>query len=261
MATVQAAEAFRNLGMSKSTMLQLASCVRLGHFAAGDTLLVASRPLEYCSYVVSGLISPSMPGPDGADMALSLNGAGTFLGVGTVLTTGIPGTSWVCQSEVSALLIPVADTLRAFETDAGFARYAARTLALHNTRHLEMYKTWRGAYSDLRVVLSLARIAVLLGDDDALTLLGDDAVGIPLTQSVLASLCGMSRSVFSGFLQQLVQADWVSADYGSLRLLNLSSWRALHHGRYRAPAPNGRGVDMQAVIAWMGQFRRLPAPV
>ena len=63
------------------------------------------------------------------------------------------------------------------------------------------------------------------------------------------------------FLQQLVQADWVSADYGSLRLLNLSSWRALHHGRYRAPAPNGRGVDMQAVIAWMGQFRRLPAPV
>ncbi|MFN0000314.1 MAG: Crp/Fnr family transcriptional regulator [Burkholderiaceae bacterium] len=255
MQSIKVSEALESMHLSQRTLGHFVNCSRLGHFHPREILVNSWRPLEHCYYLARGLISPALEGPGGTATALSLNGRGTFLGSATVLNSKIPGTDWICLTEVFVVAIPVSDVIQAFETDAGFSRFIAQSLAIHNINHLEMYKVWRSAQSEYRVVLSLARMSVVLGLDDELVAMDDTSLAIPLTQSVLAAMCGVSRSVFSACVQKLSLAGWLKADYGALQLLQIASWRALATARHRMPPPHGSAIDMAAVIAWMNRFK------
>ena len=47
---------------------------------------------------------------------------------------------------------------------------------------------------------------------------------IPISQNTLASLCGVSRTLFSEYVQQLAQNEWLKLSYGKLEILNIATW-------------------------------------
>ncbi len=49
---------------------------------------------------------------------------------------------------------------------------------------------------------------------------------IPIPQNTLASLCGVSRTLFSEYVQQLAQHGWLKLSYGKLELLSIPTWHA-----------------------------------
>jgi len=78
----------------------------------------------------------------------------------------------------------------------------------------------------LRVVMGLAMFAQTLHNSPSqLAATGLDAsLEIPLKQSLLASMCGVSRGIFSECVQQLAVADFIRLNYATLTLFNLRVW-------------------------------------
>jgi predicted transcriptional regulator len=49
-------------------------------------------------------------------------------------------------------------------------------------------------------------------------------IDMPITQEILASLCGVSRSRFSSFIHLLEKGGWVSTAYGRIKILRVDVW-------------------------------------
>ncbi len=55
----------------------------------------------------------------------------------------------------------------------------------------------------------------------------DDSLMLPLSQQMIARLCGVSRTLFSEYIGQLEQGNWVRLQYRGVELQNLSAWRGV----------------------------------
>ncbi len=78
----------------------------------------------------------------------------------------------------------------------------------------------------LRVVMGLAQFAEALAyrSERPPTVAFGEGVEIPIAQTTLASLCGVSRTLFSEDVQQLAQQEWLKLHYGKLEILNIATW-------------------------------------
>jgi len=56
-------------------------------------------------------------------------------------------------------------------------------------------------------------------------------VEIPIAQTTLASLCGVSRTLFSEYVQQLSSKGWIKISYGKLEILSIAAWYAFARGQ------------------------------
>ena len=50
---------------------------------------------------------------------------------------------------------------------------------------------------------------------------------LPLSQQMIARLCGVSRTLFSEYIGQLEQGNWVRLQYRGVELQHLSAWRGV----------------------------------
>ena len=52
----------------------------------------------------------------------------------------------------------------------------------------------------------------------------DHSVEIPVKQKLLADLCGVSRTIFSEYVQKLSCEGWLRISYGKLEILSVHRW-------------------------------------
>ena len=78
----------------------------------------------------------------------------------------------------------------------------------------------------LRIVLRLAILAesVANGTSHLPPSNTENTLKISAKQEVLASMCGVSRGVFSECIQQLAKAGWVDLSYAALSLTHIEGW-------------------------------------
>jgi CRP/FNR family cyclic AMP-dependent transcriptional regulator len=83
----------------------------------------------------------------------------------------------------------------------------------------------------LRVVMGLSQFAEALAyrSDRPPTIGFGEGVEIPVSQGVLASLCGVSRTLFSEYVQQLANSGWLKISYGKLEILSVTTWHTFAH--------------------------------
>jgi CRP/FNR family cyclic AMP-dependent transcriptional regulator len=218
----------KRLGLSDNRISQLLPCFQTASFAADQIVLAKGATLHPCFHIISGLVSASVPGKNGEHAPIDIYGPGSWFGEATIFNHHPSSLEFICLTPTRLISLPHAATLSAFENEPQFARYIAHLIAWRDRHHSELLSLTRLGNPTLRVVLGLAMFAESINNGSShlpvVAHRSQDKLDIPLKQSLLASLCGVSRGVFSEHIQQLAAANWLQVNYSTITLTNLSTW-------------------------------------
>jgi CRP/FNR family transcriptional regulator, cyclic AMP receptor protein len=149
--------------------------------------------------------------------------------------------------------MPLADAVEAFEQEPRFAQYLAQLVSWRNQLLIDRLTLMRLGSPQLRVVMGLALFvqSFNFGNTNQLTSELADCQEIPLKQSLLASMCGVSRGVFSESVQYLASAGLIRLSYGTLALSRVRAWHKFSsdHSKNR----HDNKMSMPAILKLMSE--------
>lgn len=219
----------KGLDLSEARVLDLLPAVEVKMFEAGDPIYGAELHQPPWCHVVDGMINVCVAGTGDSPrpITVSIYGAGTWFGELSFITRQASSNQFIALTRSRLLSVPFADASKAFEEDSNFSRHLARLVAWRAQQNAEMLALMKAGNPPRRVVLGLAVFAESLssGNSHLSSLDADDLVKIPVKQEVLASMCGVSRGVFSECIQRLATAGLVELSYAALTLQNGRAWR------------------------------------
>ena len=242
----------KGLDLSEQRVLAVLPSIKVESLDVDQVIRLKGSQPDNWTHVVSGLVGAGIPDKDGAIMPIHIFGPGNWFGEVAILSRRALMLECICLTPVRILTMPLAHAVEAFEQEAEFARHIARRVAWRAQQQMEMLMLMRQGSPQLRVVMGLALFAEALHNDNSHLSLSelDNGIDIPLKQSLLASLCGVSRGVFSECVQQLAAAGWVRVNYATLALPSIAVWRNFSR-QYRQNRLNIVKPSMQEILALM----------
>lgn len=225
--SIYAYHLLKGLGISEQRLVRMLPSMQSRALESHVTLYPRGSIPDTWTHIESGLITACMPlAGESTVSPVHIYGPGTWVGEATIVQPQAISLEYVTLTASRIISMPIADARDAFEQEPEFARYIARLVTWRNQQHAEMLTLLHIGGPQLRVVMGLALFAEALKSSAShLPTSGHEpSLDIPLKQAVLASLCGVSRSVFSECVQQLAVGGWLRLDYGMLSLLQVDTW-------------------------------------
>lgn len=218
----------RKLGLSDAVAAQTAGVVKVQSFDAGRRIWTKGSETPHWQYIITGLVSASVATSNSESTPLSIYGKGSWFGEQSIINRKPSFADYVCLTDTEVLMLPAAHFDALFVQEAQFARYVAKLMAWRVQKTAETLTLMKLGNPSLRVVMGLAQFAEALvyKSDRPPTVGFGEGVEIPIPQNTLASLCGVSRTLFSEYVQQLAQQGWLKISYGKLELLNIRTWHS-----------------------------------
>lgn len=218
----------RKLGLSDSVAAQTAALVKVQSFDAGRKIWAKGSEISHWQYIIGGLVSASVATTNSESTPLSIYGMGAWFGEQSIINRKPSFADYVCLTSTEVLTLPAATFDALFVQEPHFARYVAKLMAWRVQKTSETLTLMKLGNPCMRVVMGLAQFAEALAykSDRPPTIGFGEGVEIPIAQTTLASLCGVSRTLFSEYVQQLAQEGWLKISYGKLELLNIDTWHA-----------------------------------
>jgi len=248
--SVYAYQLLKGLGFSEQRTLALLPAIKVDTLLPNQFIFRRGAPPQAWFHVVTGLVCGSIPGQGRNVTPMHIFGPGSWFGEVPILNHGRFLVDGVCLTPVRMLSLSMAQFYDAFENEPEFSRHIARLVSWRIQQHAEMLIVARLGSPQLRVALGLAIFAEALHTSNSHLPAGelDDSLKIPLKQSLLASLCGVSRGLFSDCVQQLSAAGWVSLNYATLELTREAVWRKFC-SQYRQNRLNIVKPSMQEILS------------
>lgn len=225
-----------NLGMSLQTLRaharwmaaltpgeesRVISSVALQHVAAGSHIVRKGDAAEHWVGVLSGLAKLSSSGADGRATTFTGVPPGGWFGEGSLLKRELRKYDAVALSDCSIALLPRACFDWLLDSSIPFNRYLLVQLNERLSQFIGMVEYERLLDPD-------ARMARCIADLFNPTLYPGIGPELPISQSELALLVGVSRQRANQSLQALERAGLVAVGYGGIRVLDLPGLR--RHG-------------------------------
>ena len=251
--TITAFNLLKKMGLSHHGAVELLPKVKAQSFDA-DTVIQDGH-LKSWIFIIDGLVGARSAGC-GDMLPVSVYGCGAWFGQTNLFDDNALTFEYLCLTTTRTFAIPLQDIRNAFEREDGFSRYLVRLFSDRAQRHAETLHLMRDGGPCLRIVMGLAVVAEAIRAPGSRTLKtthcvkGDDSLIIPVKQALLASMCGVSRGVFSTCLQQLAAANWVSMSYSSLVVLRITTWMRFYSSCRRMPLEATK-LDMVAILGLM----------
>lgn len=215
----------KSLGLSDASILHLLPRLVSKTFAADQVLWPKGASDHPWCHILNGLVGASQPGADGEHAPLDIYGVGSWFGEATLFKHTPSALEYVSLTEVRVMMLTSEDAQQAFKTAPQLAQHVAELVAWRSQRHSEMLALGRTGNPTMRVVLGMAIFAESMQKGAAhLPVSSKDHLEVPLKQSLIAAICGVSRGVFSEQIQPLVAAGWLRVNYATITLLRLSGW-------------------------------------
>lgn len=241
----------KGLGLSEQRVIRLLPTLSTRNLEPEDVIWPKSAVPSAWAYIETGFVSACIPAAgNGLATPVNIYGQGTWFGEAAVLNHQAANLEYVCLTPARVIFMPLSETKDAFEQEPDFARYIARMVTWRNQQHADMLGLMHVGSPSQRVVLGLALFAeALISSASHLPTAGDNHnIELPLNQSLLASLCGGSRGIFSECVQQLTQADLMTPKYATLTLRNIDIWKSFSH-RYRSLRYQDNKPSMPEILA------------
>ncbi len=216
----------RSLGLEHELALKTASVVKVRSFEAGSVIWAKGSEVQSWQYIVDGLVAAAIPTTNSLSTPISIYGKGSWFGEQPIINRKPSYAEYVCLVETEVLALPAANFDQLFVDDAGFARHVAKLMAWRVQKTSETLMLMKLGNPCLRTVMGLAQFAEALAyrSDRPPTIPFGEGVEIPISQTTLASLCGVSRTLFSEYVQQLAAQGWLKISYAKLEILLISAW-------------------------------------
>lgn len=252
--SIYAYQLLKGIGLSEQRVLRVLPNIKVQSLDPDHVICRKGFRPEAFSHVLSGLVCAGAPDRDGSITPIHILGPGTWFGVDAVLNLQAVALETICLTPVRILDMPLADATEAFECEPKFSQYLAQLMSWRNQQHTERLTLMRLGSPQLRVVMGLALFAEALHNSNSHLPTSDldDFQEIPLKQSLLASMCGVSRGIFSECVQQLAAADWIRLNYATLALSRVRVWHKFSN-KHRNNRHNNNKPSMQEILSLMSE--------
>jgi CRP-like cAMP-binding protein len=251
----------RHLGLDNAVANETARVVKVHAFAPGTKMWSKGGEVPYWRYIIEGLVAASMPTTTCASTPISIYGKGAWFGEQSIINRKPSFADYVCLTETQVLSLPAArfDTL--FEQQPEFARHVAKLMAWRAQKTSETLTLMKLGNPAMRVVMGLAQFAEALAyrSERPPTIGFGDGVELPVAQNTLAALCGVSRTLFSEYVQQLAQREWLALSYGRLEIMNIATWHRFAR-RQRENSFNALNPTITELLDLMAQLGEMRDP-
>ena len=217
----------KGVGLSERYALELLPRVQTTVFDAGQVIWPKGGEVQALTYIASGLVGASAPLREGGSIQVNIYGPRTWFGEEPLLNRYPSCVDYVCLTPVRVVSVSAADTMTAFQHEPEFARFVALLMAWRSRQHSERVVLVKQGSPALRVVMGLALFVEALHYNSSRPPtqgLEGTSIEIPVKQSVVASICGVSRSAFSELVQHLTSAGFIHANYATLELRSIETW-------------------------------------
>jgi CRP-like cAMP-binding protein len=259
--SVNTYQLLKNIGLTDARVIRMLPGIKSQVCEADQVICTKGDKRQPFFYILRGLVCVSKPCEDSEHNPINIFGPGTWFGEAGFLNDQTSGFNYLCLTPAHLLNIPFGDAVDAFEHDASFARYLARLTQWRDQQHAEMLTLMRIGSPALRVVMGLCLLSeALLSNSSHMPINRlDDALEIPLKQSLLAGLCGVSRGIFSVCLQQLAAAGWLNINYATIEIKSIQTWQhflnSQRHSRQNTSKPS---MDEILVLLQLASANDLP---
>lgn len=212
--------------------------MRLSSLEIGQSVWSKGEKVDSWRFIMTGLVALTIPTKSGCSAAIDIRGEGTWIGEGLILTSQPAPCDCTCVTASEFLTMPRLTLMNLMNTEIAFATGVARLVASRVSWEQEMLTLLRLGSPCLRVVQGLALFAESMGLTEPRNR-WEQTASLPAKQSILATLCGVSRTVMSQYLQLLQVNGWLCIEYGITKFHRLAAWNEFLHSRRRS-----RTLDM-----------------
>jgi CRP/FNR family transcriptional regulator, cyclic AMP receptor protein len=218
----------RHLGLNDPVAHLVARDIRVQSFEAGHTIWAKGGMVQSWQLILHGLVSASIPTVNSDATPISVYGDGSWFGEQSIINRKPSYAAYVCLIPTEVLSMPAERFDQLFLEDAEFARFVAKLVAWRVQKTSETLMLMKLGNPCLRVVMGLAQFAEALSyrSERPPTIGFGDGLEIPIPQSTLASLCGVSRTLFSEYVQELANDEWLKLSYGKMEVLSPLAWHS-----------------------------------
>lgn len=216
----------KRVGLSDAVALQTAPLVAVHSFDAGVKLWAKGAEVHQWRLIIDGLVSASITTSHNASTPIAVYGKGAWFGEQSIINRKPSYADYVCLTPTELLSIGANTFDTLFVQQPDFARFVAKLMAWRVQKMSETLTLMKLGNPCLRVVMGLAQFAEALSyrAERPPTVGFGDGLQLPVAQSTLASLFGVSRTLFSEYVQQLVQQGWLSVAYAKLEIHQVWTW-------------------------------------
>lgn len=228
--SIYALQTLRDLGLNERTSYSIVSQIRLSSLDAGQVVWPRGQYVDSWRFIMTGMVAFTIPTKVGGHAAIDIRGENSWIGEGLILTSQVTPFECSCVTASEFLTIPRLTLVNLMHTEVVFANEVARLMAARTNWQQEMLTLLRFGSPCLRVVQGLALFAESLNLTEPRSH-RELSASLPAKQSILATLCGVSRTVMSKYLQTLQLHGWLSIEYGITKFCRLRAWSEFLDGR------------------------------
>jgi CRP-like cAMP-binding protein len=213
--------------MTDQGAVRAAAESRVRSFEAGATIWKKGAVVEEWSYVISGLVSESTPVSKAESLPLHVYGPRSWFGEQSIVLYKPTLFEFRCMTDVQLLAIPVRTLQLLWKDQPGFSTYVAQLLAWRVQKKTQMLALMKMGNPIIRVVMGIVLFSEALAYASARppTQDADDGIEIPVNQTQMASLFGVSRTLLSDIIKKFERAGWLKVKYGKMEIKSLDTWR------------------------------------
>lgn len=224
------AQALKALGIPNDLIPGLTSQLKFSSLDAGEVVLRRGEVVDSWRLIVTGLVAECVPIQEGVNWPINIYGERSWFGENNIINSRAANYNYVCVSATDFLVFPHTVLLSLLETELDFVRHMAQMMASRAHTQSEMLCLTKVGNSCVRVIVGLALLVEALFIPPRQV-----SVVLHVKQSMLAQLCGVTRTVFSAYVQLLKTAGWLNVTYGNLELISMDTWRCVLTRIRKAP--------------------------
>lgn len=226
-----AVQILSRLGLNEASARAIAPRLLIASYDAGQPVWLQNEHIAAWCFLISGMVVGTSPRMSGQRLPMTLHGPQTWFGEVPILNDEPTVLDYVCATDVQLIRMPVQTFRDAISRDPGFSAHLLRSTARHAQLQMDLIISLKVDSPTMRCMLGLAQIAQAL----IASVEGQQPLAVPVKQSLVAAICGVSRTVLSQYLQALQLAGWVRVHYGKLELVRPGAWvllaRTMHRHR------------------------------
>jgi CRP/FNR family cyclic AMP-dependent transcriptional regulator len=223
-------QVYSSMGVGTTLAYEAGKQSRVISRKAGDLIWRTGAPITHWHHIIDGIVAEQVTMDQGLSYPLALHGRGSSFAKHDLLGDGRAQVDYLAVTDVELLTLPAHAYLALLRSDSGFAQHLVTLLSAEirqQNNHLIVNKCSNSA---LRVIGGLALCAEGLCNPvsgGAPHFMRANSLLLPLSQQMIARLCGVSRTLFSEYIGQLERGNWVRLQYRGVELQQLDAWRGL----------------------------------
>ncbi|MDT7517086.1 Crp/Fnr family transcriptional regulator [Rhodoferax mekongensis] len=216
----------RRIGLLDYPAIRFSQSIRINRYSSGDIIFERGAKVTEWTLVVSGLVAMNVSTSQYDSIPLVIYGIGSWFGEDAILNNELSQGTYQCLSDSVVMQMNEYAFKELHKSEVGFNSKMNYLIAKRYQRIAELHTLQKIGTPCMKVVMGIAYVSEALYTELE-TQQSIESITIPVSQTVLASLCGVSRTTLSEYILKLAKHKMIQTNYGKVQVMQVSKWKKL----------------------------------